>query len=326
VLYEMLAGKRAFDGDDISITLANVLKEDVDWQALPADLPASVRRLLRRCLEKDPRKRLSAVGDARLELDEREPAVVGPAAVAARPSLVARLWPALAGVVLTAGVAAFFWPSAGSDTGRAVARLSVLPPPGEELYPDSTGVIVSPDGTMVAFIVGNVAKMATELWVRPLDSMTARRLDDAEGATVPFWSPDSRRIGFFTTSKLKTIAASGGRADVLADAPGGRGGDWNRSNVIVYAPDAGGPLYRIPASGGTPEPATKVDADRKEFGHRFPAFLPDGDHFLYAALPGKAGKFDIFVGSLSDDSRTSGPEHLAAAGSGPRPADEVSGW
>jgi Tol biopolymer transport system component len=306
VLYEMLAGKRAFGGDDISITLANVLKEDVDWEALPADLPAPVRRLLRRCLEKDPRKRLSAVGDARLELDEREPAVVGPAAaaVAARPSLVARLWPALAGVVLTAGVAAFFWPSAGADTGKAVARLSVMPPPGEELYPDSTGVVVSPDGTMVAFIVGNVAKTATELWVRSLDSMTARRLDDAEGATVPFWSPDSRRIGFFTTSKLKTIAASGGRADVLADSPGGRGGDWNRSNTIVYAPDAGGPLFRIPASGGTPEPATKLDADRKEFGHRFPAFLPDGDHFLYAALPGKAGKFDIFAGSLSDDSKT----------------------
>ncbi len=221
-----------------------------------------------------------------------------------RPSIVARLWPAVVGVILTAAVAALLWfasrPAANHDV---LTRLAVLPPPGADLYPDSTGVAISPDGTMVAFIVGSVTQTDTQLWVRSLDSMSARRLDDADGAVLPFWSPDSRRIGFFTGSKLKTIAASGGRAEVLCDAPGGRGAAWSPSNVIVFAPDFGGPLYRIPASGGTPEAVTTLDAARKEGGHRFPAFLPDGEHFLFAALPGKAGKFDIFVGSIKDTAR-----------------------
>jgi len=306
VLYEMLAGRRAFEGDDISVTLASVIKDDVDWAALPADLPPPIRRLLRRCLEKDPRRRLSAIGDARLELDEHEPAAQ-PAAVAPAPpppSLVARVWPVAAAIVLTAAAAALLWPSSPSATGETATRTAVLPPPGEELYPDSTGVAISPDGTMVAFVVGNVTQTDTQLWVRSLDSIAARRLDDAAGAVLPFWSPDSRRIGFFTSSKLKTIAASGGRAETLADAPGARGAAWGPSNTIIYAPDFGGPLYRISASGGTPAPVTVLDPARKEVGHRFPAFLPDGEHFLFAALPGKAGKFDIFAGSIANDSRT----------------------
>lgn len=306
VLYEMLSGKRAFEGEDISVTLANVIKEDVDWQALPADLPASIRRLLRRCLEKDPRKRLSAIGDARLELDERDPAAAAhaPAAAVANPSLVARLWPAALGVVVTAAIAAALWPGTPSGTSAGLSRLNILPPPGEVLYPDSTGVAVSPDGTMVAFVVGDITRTGTQLWVRSLDSKVARRLDDTTGAQLPFWSPDSRRIGFFSVNKLKTIAASGGRSDVLADTPGPRGASWGSSNVIVFAPDFEGPLYKVAASGGTPEPVTALDESRKEGGHRFPVFLPDGDHFLYASLPGKAGKFDIFVGSLKDASRT----------------------
>ena len=134
-----------------------------------------------------------------------------------------------------------------------------------------------------------------------IDSLSARKLDDSEGASLPFWSPDSRRIGFFTRSKLKIIAAAGGRAETIADAPGGRGATWNESNVIVFAPDAGGPLYRVPATGGTPEPVTSLEAN--EYGHRMPAFLPDGQHFLYAVLPSKNGKFDIFAGSLASQQR-----------------------
>jgi Tol biopolymer transport system component len=307
VLYEMLTGHRAFEGEDVSITLANVLKEDPDWRALPADLPASVTRLLRRCLEKDSKRRLSAIGDARLELDEREPTAAAASASAGaraqRRSIFSWVWPAAAGVVLTGAAAAAVWPSAPASTIAGVARLSILPPPGELVYPDSTGVAISPDGTMVAFVVGSVARSETELWVRSLGSMSARRFEGTESATLPFWSPDSRRIGFFTNSKLKVVAASGGRAETLCDAPGGRGATWGRSNVIVFAPDAGGPLYRISANGGTPERVTTIDPARKEFGHRFPAFLPDGEHFLYAALPGKNGRFDIFAGSLNDSSR-----------------------
>ena len=119
-------------------------------------------------------------------------------------------------------------------------------------------------------------------------------------AGLVFWSPDSTRIGFFTNSKLKIVSASGGRAETVADAPSGRGAVWTRSNVIIFAPDAGGPLFRVSPNGGTPEAVTALDAAKKEYGHRFPTLLPDGEHFLYAALPGKNGKFDIFAGSLAD--------------------------
>lgn len=323
VLYEMLTGQRAFDGDDISITLANVLKDDPKWTGLPADLPPAIGRLLRRCLEKDPKRRLSAIADARLELDDREHAAIPiststPAARQPRRSVWSRFWPAIAGVFIAAAVAYVFWPDAPVTTA---VRLSILAPPGEGIYPDSSAVAVSPDGSMVAFAVGGeVARGQSELWVRSLDSMTARRLDDAKGALMPFWSPDSRRIGFFTAGKLKVIAASGGRAETLADAPGGRGATWSTSNVIVYAPDAGGPLYRVHAAGGAATPVTAIDPARKEFGHRFPSFLPDGVHFLYAALPGKDGRFDIFVGSLDAATRT----HVGSLEAAPVFADP--GW
>jgi hypothetical protein len=160
VLYEMLTGRRAFEGDDISVTLASVIKDEVNWDALPADLPQPLRRLLRRCLEKDPRKRLSAIGDARLELDEPEqPAAGETTGVAAPPtvrqSIIARLWPALTAIVVTAGVAALLWPRGPATPDRGTIRLSILSPSGTEMYPDSTGVAISPDGTMVAFIVGS---------------------------------------------------------------------------------------------------------------------------------------------------------------------------
>jgi Tol biopolymer transport system component len=305
IVYEMLTGRRAFPGEEISDVLAAVLRQEIDLTQLPADTPASVRRLLRRCLERDPRKRLSAIADARLEIDEPEPLAVAPAnAPAATPSMLARIWPALIAVAITAAVAASIWPRATDAAGVRLARLSILPPPGERVFPDSSAVTVSPDGTMVAFVVGVVARSESQLWVRSLASASARRLEGGDGAVLPFWSPDSRRIGFFTNSKLKTIAASGGRADTLADTPGPRGATWNADNVIVYTPDAGGPLYRIAATGGTPVAVTTLDQARGEFGHRFPAFLPDGNHFLYAALPGRDGRFDIFAGSLSDQSRT----------------------
>ena len=306
VLYEMLTGRRVFDGDDVSITLASVLKDDPKWHELPTNLPPPIARLLRRCLEKDSRRRLSAIGDARLELDEREPErVEAPpsTAIVTPPSRWSRVLLALAGVLVTAAVAAALWSTTPAST-NALSRLSILAPPGETVFPDSTGVAVSPDGTMVAFVVGSVARSENELWVRSVDSMAARRLEGTTGAALPFWSPDGTRIGFFTSSKLKVVSASGGRAETLSDAPSGRGAVWTRANVILFAPDAGGPLYRISASGGTAVPVTALDPARKEYGHRFPTMLPDGDHFLYATLPGKNGKFDIFAGSLSDKSKT----------------------
>jgi Tol biopolymer transport system component len=302
VLYEMLVGRRAFGGDDISDVLASVLKTDPAWTALPDDVPASVRRLLRRCLEKDPQKRLSAIADARLELDDAMAPQAGERVthVATKRSPLAFAWPALAGILITAAIAAAMWPRA-TPAAAPLQRLTILPPPGASIVPDSNAVALSPDGTMVTFVVGDPGRSDAQLWVRSLDSTTARRLDDGDGATLPFWSPDSRQIGFFTGRQLKAIPAAGGRAQVIADVAGGRGAAWGPSNVIVYAGDVNGPLFKIPASGGTPVQITTLDAGRKERGHRFPSFLPDGEHFLYAALPAREGHFDIFAGSLNGD-------------------------
>jgi eukaryotic-like serine/threonine-protein kinase len=307
VLYEMLTGRRVFDGDDVSITLASVLKDDPKWHELPTNLPRPVTRLLRRCLEKDSRRRLSSIGDARLELEERDPEnVIAPpsSAIVTRPSRWSIVAAALVGVGVTAAVAAALWSTTPASTNGSLSRLSILAPPGEQVFPDSTGVAVSPDGTMVAFIVGSVARSENELWVRSIGSMTARRVAETVSAQLPFWSPDSRLIGFFTNSKLMIVPAAGGRAELVADAPSGRGAVWPRPDVILFAPDAGGPLFRVSPNGGTPMPVTRLDASRHEYGHRFPTMLPDGDHFLYASLPGKNGKFDIHAGSLSDASRT----------------------
>jgi Tol biopolymer transport system component len=306
VLYEMLTGRRAFEGEDVSDILASVLRQDINWSALPATTPAPVRRLLRRCLERDPRRRLSALGDARLEIDEPDaaPAQLSPVTAVAKPSLLSRFWPAAAAAIVTAVVAYALRPSApvvATDAGQ-LARLSILPPAGATLFPDSSGVAISPDGTMVAYLVGSITQgQENEMWVRSLSSTTAQRLDDANGAGLPFWSPDSRRIGFMhpETGKLKSIAASGGRADVIADVTQTRGAVWTPSNIILYAQPTG-PIMQVPASGGPSTPITSVDEARGEVGHRFPSLLPDGDHFLYAALPGKEGKFDIYAGSLKD--------------------------
>ncbi len=302
----MLTGARLFAGETVSDTLAAVLKTDPEWTLLPSATPPSVERLLRRCLERDPRKRLRDIGEARLALDEveRPASAPGRRATALLPSIPSRLWPAVAGAVLTAAVAALLWPRSRPAADDAVTRLSVLPPTGASLYPDTSMVAISPDGRRVAFVVGGAGRVSNQLWVRPLDSPVARRVDAGDGTGMPFWSPDSQRVGFFSADKLKIVAAAGGRAEVVCDAPNPRGGAWSSSNVIVFAPDAGGPLYRVSPNGGEPSPVTALDPGRNEYGHRFPAFLPDGEHFLFAALPGRGGRFDIFAGSLRDASRT----------------------
>jgi len=304
VLYEMVTGKRAFEGDDVSDVMASVLKTEPDWSAVPGDTPVAVRRLLRRALEKDPRRRLSSIGDARLELDDAELAGAAATGVvpATRRSLLARVGPAAAGVLATAALAALLWPSSRPE-GRAVTRLSIVAPPAVDLFPDSTQVAISPDGNTVAFVAFDQQTGAGELWVRRLDVLEARRLEGTAGAQLPFWAPDGHALGFSAGGKLKSAPVAGGRVEVVCAAPNMRGGAWTRDGGIVFAPDLAGPLYRVPANGGQPVAVTELDPERKESSHRFPTLLPDGEHFLYAALPGHAGVFEIFAGSLRDRSR-----------------------
>jgi eukaryotic-like serine/threonine-protein kinase len=295
VLYEMLTGRRAFEGDDVSTTLAAVLKDAPDMNALPADLPPPLRRLLRRCLEKDPRNRLSAIGDARLELEEREePAQPGTPAPARR-SLAMLAGVAALAAALTAG-AMWVWLRPVPAVPATPHRLSILPPDGTDLYHDAAAAAVSPDGLWVAFVTEGAN--AGPLWIRRIGDLTPRRLEGAEKAYLPFWSPDSKYIGYFADGKLKTIALEGGRPTEICGAEDGRGATWSRGGTIVFAAANDRPLMRVRATGGDPVPATALDPAKNEKGHRFPFFLPDGDHFLFAALPGKSGKFEVSVGSL----------------------------
>ena len=312
VLYEMLTGARAFKGESASDVLAAVVRQEIDWGCLPGDTPPRLRQLVERCLTADPRQRLRDIGEARVAIAaiERGAPDANAGAPAAAPS---RRWrerlawaAAVLGVLIAATSLAL---QRASSAGRAaasdgaatgVSRLSVLPPPGLAINRDSTNVAISPNGRMVAFVVGSDVSIENQLWVRPLESPVARRIEGGDGVSQPFWSPDSQRIGFFAAGKLKTVAASGGASEVVCDAPFGRGAAWSAANVIVFAPDANGPLFRVSASGGTPAQATTLDAARNETGHRFPVFLPDGDHFLYAALPSVEESFEIFAGSLKD--------------------------
>ena len=309
VLYEMLTGARAFAGQGLPDVLAAVLRHEIDWRKLPGETPARLRQLLERCLAGDVKQRLRDIGEARIALAAIERA--GPETVEkGRPPalrhaawrerlawVVAALALVTAATLLTLQRMGF---TEQASSSGAVTRLSVLPPPGMLMNPDSANVAISPDGRMVAFVVGRSVAIENQLWVRPIDSPVARRIESGDGVSLPFWSPDSARIGFFADRKLKTVAAAGGAAEVVCDAPFGRGATWNRSNVIVFAPDANGPLYRVSANGGAPTAITALEASKKEQGHRFPSFLPDGDRFLFAAVPGADGTFEILAGSLRD--------------------------
>ena len=302
VLFEMLAGRRPFAGDDLTETVAAVVKDEPAWSLLPANVPDPIRRLLRRCLEKDPKRRLSAIGDARFDFQD---AVSAPAtvAVAASPSRPARglTWIVAVGVLLaialTAGVTWRFTRA----TAPPLMRLTILPPPGHVLFRDPANIALSPDGRHIAFLTGS-SRTDAELWIRSLDTLDVRKVEESRSAQLPFWSPDSTAVGFSCEGKLKTASISGGRARVLADAPEFRGGAWSSRGDIVFAPNAAGPLSRVSENGGPVTAVTTMRTADGETAHRFPTFLPDGVHFLFAALPSKAQEYAIYIGSVDTKS------------------------
>jgi Tol biopolymer transport system component len=181
-----------------------------------------------------------------------------------------------------------------------VLRLFV-PPPDKGTYNGINIPAVSPDGRRIAFAADVDGRRA--LWVRDLDSLAPRMLAGTDDARFPFWSPDSRTIGFFAGGKLKKIDVAGGPALAVSDALNGRGGTWNQNDVIVFAPNNNGALFRVPAAGGTATPLTEVDQSATETGHRFPWFLPDGRHFLYTARSGDQEKTVVYAGELDSKAR-----------------------
>ena len=268
VLYEMLTGKRAFPGEDVTDTIAAVVKEQADLTRVPA----RARRLLESCLEKDPRKRLQAIGDMRLLLETAPQAATPSRQRYGRAALLVAGAAALGAAVL-APIALIHLREVPPET--PVIRATILPPDNTTFdFAQGVGLpALSPDGRRIVF-GARTADGATPLWVRSLDALTAQPLAGTDGATFPFWSPDGQFIAFFADGKLKKIDASGGPALTLTDAPLGRGGSWNRDGVIVFEGDVGGPLLRVSSAGGASIPATRESGS-------FPWFLPDGQHFLF---------------------------------------------
>ncbi|MGE0641023.1 MAG: protein kinase [Thermoanaerobaculia bacterium] len=289
VLWEMLTGESMFAADTVSDTLAGVLRAEIDVTKLPPATPPALRRLLRRCLERNPRSRLHDIADARIVLDdllagrsdEAGAPAGGPAAVVLPAWRRALPW-AIAALGLIA--AAVGWRTGGANAPAAPLFVDLGAPEGERFqFQGDFGapIVLSPDGKLVAFgAVGSDSK--SRLWIRSLETGEQKRLDETVGATAPFFSPDGRSLGFFADSELKVVPVAGGSVYPVADAPNGRGGAWAPDGTIVFSPDFRTPLVRVPASGGKPQPMTTIDTTRHS-SHRWPTLTPDGKAVVYLA-------------------------------------------
>jgi serine/threonine protein kinase/Tol biopolymer transport system component len=280
VLYEMLTGRRAFGGEDVSETMASVLKSDVDWTGVPRQ----ARRLIGRCLDKDPRKRLQDIRDAWDLLDEAAPAGA-PASTAWLPWLIAAvLFMTTAGLVVRE--------LASPPPPLMSAQFQIEPPAGQEF---DFSMSVSPDGRRLAFTTLDESR-TTHLWVRDIDSIEARRLPGTEGAVGAFWSPDSRSIAFGVGRALMKVDLAGGAKQQIAESPGNvGGGGWNRDGVIVFGTFGVGPIRRVPAAGDETPVTLTPDATTS---HSFPLFLPDGRRFLYFIMSARPDVRGIYLGAI----------------------------
>jgi Tol biopolymer transport system component len=307
VLYEMVTGNRAFEGkSQLSVASAILEKEPAPISSVKPMTPAPLDRALRRCLAKDPEERWQSARDLALEL--KSIAEGGPQSGAAVPAISGKKTRELAAWVVALVCALAAVALAVLHWGRApekarVVRAYVKPMLGTSLISagQTSGFALSPDGMQLAYVARN-ANGRPLLWVRPIDSLQAQLLAGTEDAGYPFWSPDSRTIGFFAGGKLKKIDASGGQALTLCEAPNARGGTWNKDGVIIFAPNINAALLRVSASGGTVTPLSPVDGQKGEVTHRWPQFLPDGRHYIYLAGSSFGFKGDptnrILIGSL----------------------------
>jgi eukaryotic-like serine/threonine-protein kinase len=286
VFFEMLAGRRPFEDDEISDIIANILKSEPAWQVLPSDMPAAIHRLLRRCLQKDRQQRLQHIGDARLDIEEAQQATGSDAPRRVLPHrerlawVVAVIVAAVVGVIGGRGGVAPEAPEMRVDINAAGVQTFAL----------------SPDGRKIAFTADG--QTGRQLWIRFLDQSAPRPLRGTEGAVAPFWSPDSQSLGFVTTNSLKRLDLESGESQSLANVITPAGATWSRDGTILYVPNDNGGIFRISASGGN---STAVTPDRSPaLATRLPQFLPDGRHFLfYVARGGEPS--GVYVGQVGSD-------------------------
>ena len=302
VLFEMLTGRAVFARETNSDTIAAILGSDVDWSALPASTPDAIRRLLQRCLNKEPLKRLHDIADARIELDDDSSRVVTDV-IARAP---AGRWP---GVLVAVGVLAaavlLFVQFRPSGSVPAVVRFSIGPPESGMFGRGANGrmLAVSPNGTVLAFTAAGQDGHSA-LWLRSLDTLNAKPVPGTEGAEGLFWSPDSASVGFFAGGTMKSVSIETEEVRTVCDVGGGTAqASWSQAGVILFAGETRGVggLLRVSAAGGVATAVTTLDREGGETGHLSPSFLPDGEHFLFDATTNDGSV--IYVGTLASKDR-----------------------
>ena len=285
VLYELLTRKLAFHAETTTEILAAVLKEEPDWQALPASTPVKIRELLRRCLQKNLRRRMRDAADARIEIEEAlaAPATEEPAISAKGLRLLGRreLITGLAAFLMIAAIASVVGWNLKPSPSQPITRTVINLPPGQQLAGLENGIAVaiSPDGTHLAYVASQGG--IQQLYLRPLDSLESKPILGTEGTTNPFFSPDGQWIGFFAHGTLRKVFVSGEQAVILGDASEPRGASWGGQGSIAFAPTVASTLQRVSDAGGAAQPLTH--SEKGENSQRWPEFLPGGKAVLFAA-------------------------------------------
>jgi serine/threonine protein kinase/Tol biopolymer transport system component len=304
MLYEMLTGKRAFEGKSQLSVASAVLEKDPDpISAVQPLTPPALAHLVRTCLAKEPDQRFQSVHDLKLQLQW---ITVGgsqagaPAVVVSKRKNKQRLLLVITAAGLLLALAAGGLAVMYANRLKSAQRLVQSKIEQSEDLPFASvlsgSAVLSPDGQKLAVLGARGGR--TILMLQPLSSGRAEPLTGTDGALFPFWSPDNSAIGFFADGKLKKITATGGPVQAICDAPEGRGGAWSPTGVIVFAPRISGPLQRVPDVGGTPEDVTAARKDDAQFTNRNPHFLPDGKHFLFIQRAGNQTTGSLYAGSL----------------------------
>jgi serine/threonine protein kinase/Tol biopolymer transport system component len=305
MLFEMVTGKRTFEGKTQASIVGQILAVDPpSVSTLRPETPLGLDRVIRLCLDKDPDERIQTVHDLKLQL---QAVAEAPLATTQSPAVLpaGRSWmPWIAAGVLAIAAIAFALAYIQSLRAPQVSVHAYILPPEKATFAltgnDAGPPVLSPDGLRVAFVAKN-ADGKQMLWIRPLNSAVAQSMSGTDGATFPFWSADSRYVAFFASTKLNKVEASGGPPQAICDASSGRGGTWSSNDTIVFSPDTTSGLARVDAAGGTRTALTTPDG--KETSHRWPNFLPDGNHFLYFAHGSTSADSGIYLAALDSKDR-----------------------
>jgi eukaryotic-like serine/threonine-protein kinase len=305
VIYEMLTGRKAFEGRSQATLIAAIIgSTPTPMSELQPMTPAGLDQIVLRALAKDPDERWQSARDllSQLKWIADGGSRVGAAALApaARWGRVSLPWVAsgVLAVLLVAVTTVALWKLAAATPQAGVVRLMIVPPENQHVV---GAPIISPDGRRIAF-VATTPEGTSKLWLRPIDAMAPQPLPGTEDATYPFWSPDSRFIAFFASGQLKKIDVAGGSPQTICEATNGRGGAWNRAGVIIFSQRISAGLVQVSSAGGSPTPLTTLDASKGEQSHRFPHFLPDGRHFLFLTLTKSSEDSGVYVGDLESKS------------------------